>query len=289
MNLQNIVGHKKQINFLRNLTLDNLHHSWIFYGKKGIGKYSTLISFLNAKLENRTNFLENIFKLECDIDTSIDDIREIIRYSNLTNANKDEKIFVIFNDADYLNFQSWNALLKTIEEPPSDTVIILILENLKKIPKTVISRCNLLKFSELTNKDLENYCEKNNLNININTLREKEYIIRGSINKLTIVICEENKAIINRLIKFMDENIFKFDEFEKIYSLLSNDFNKLRFLIDIVFYKLKELFINNKDEVKRNSILELLTFINNNFNEDSYQDKKQELLIIFSEYFKIRK
>ena len=83
MNLQNIVGHKKQINFLRNLTLDNLHHSWIFYGKKGIGKYSTLISFLNAKLENRTNFLENIFKLECDIDTSIDDIREIIRYSNL--------------------------------------------------------------------------------------------------------------------------------------------------------------------------------------------------------------
>ena len=75
----------------------------------------------------------------------------------------------------------------------------------------------------------------------------------------------------------MDENIFKFDEFEKIYSLLSNDFNKLRFIIDIVFYKLKELFINNKDEVKRNSILELLTFINNNFNEDSYQDKKQEL------------
>ena len=84
-------------------------------------------------------------------------------------------------------------------------------------------------------------------------------------------------------------DIFKFDEFEKIYSLLSNDFNKLRFIIDIVFYKLKELFINNKDEVKRNSILELLTFINNNFNEDSYQDKKQELLIIFSEYFKIRK
>ena len=34
MNLQNIVGHEKQINFLRNLTLDNLHHSWIFYGKK---------------------------------------------------------------------------------------------------------------------------------------------------------------------------------------------------------------------------------------------------------------
>ena len=114
MNLQNIVGHEKQINFLRSLTLDNLHHSWIFYGKKGVGKYSTLVSFLNDKLDNKTNYLENIFKLECDIDTSIDDIREIIRYSNLTNANKNEKTFIIFNDADFLNFQSWNALLKTI-------------------------------------------------------------------------------------------------------------------------------------------------------------------------------
>ena len=91
MNLQNIVGHDKQINFLRNLTFDNLHHSWIFYGKKGIGKYSTLVSYLNDKLDNKTNYLENIFKLECDIDTSIDDIRDIIRYSNLLMPIKMKK------------------------------------------------------------------------------------------------------------------------------------------------------------------------------------------------------
>ena len=90
MNLQNIVGHEKQINFLRNLTLDNLHHSWIFYGKKELEIFY-IISFLNDKLDNKTNYLENIFKLECDIDTSIDDIREIIRYSNLTNAEKMKK------------------------------------------------------------------------------------------------------------------------------------------------------------------------------------------------------
>ena len=41
----------------------------------------------------------------------------------------------------------------------------------KKIPKTVISRCNLLKFSDLTNQDLENYCKKNNMNIDINDLK----------------------------------------------------------------------------------------------------------------------
>ena len=290
MNLQNIVGHEKQINFLRSLTLDNLHHSWIFYGKKGVGKYSTLVSFLNDKLDNKTNYLENIFKLECDIDTSIDDIREIIRYSNLTNANKNEKTFIIFNDADFLNFQSWNALLKTIEEPPTDTIIIIILENLKNIPKTVVSRCNLLKFSDLTNQDLENYCKKNNMNIDINALNEKEFLIRGSIDRLNLIFDEENITIINRLIKFMNENIFIFNEFESLYSSLSKDYIKLRFIItDIVYYKLKEIFINNNDEEKRKLILDLLTFIKNNFNENYNQDKKQELLVIFLEYFKIKK
>ena len=59
MNLQNIVGHEKQINFLE-ILLDYLHHSWIFYGKRGLEKYSTLLSFLNDKLDNKTNYLEYI-------------------------------------------------------------------------------------------------------------------------------------------------------------------------------------------------------------------------------------
>ena len=122
------------------------------------------------------------------------------------------------------------------------------------------------------------------------TLNEKEFLIRGSINRLNIIFDEENITIINRLIKFMNENIFIFNEFENLYSFLSKDYIKLRFIItDIVYYKLKEIFINNNDEEKRKLILDLLTFIKNNFNENSNQDKKQELLVIFLEYFKIKK
>ena len=87
----------------------------------------------------------------------------------------------------------------------------------------------------------------------------------------------------------MNENIFIFSEFESLYSFLSKDFIKLRFIItDIVYYKLKEIFIKNNDEEKRKLILDLLTFIKDNFNENSNQDKKQELLVIFLEYFKIK-
>ena len=128
------------------------------------------------------------------------------------------------------------------------------------------------------------------MNIDMNALNEKEFLIRGSIDRLNIIFDEENITIINRLIKFMNENIFIFSEFESLYSFLSKDYIKLRFIItDIVYYKLKEIFINNNDEEKRKLILDLLTFIKNNFNENSNQDKKQELLVIFLEYFKIKK
>ena len=88
----------------------------------------------------------------------------------------------------------------------------------------------------------------------------------------------------------MDDNIFKFNEFEGLYDLVSKDYDKLRFiLMDIIYYKLKVIFIEsggNEDKIK--STLELLTFIKENFNQNSNQDKKQELLIIFSKYFKIK-
>ena len=127
------------------------------------------------------------------------------------------------------------------------------------------------------------------MNIDINDLNEKEFLIRGSINRLNIIFDEENITIINRLIKFMNANIFIFNEFENLYSFLSKDNIKLRFIFtDIVFYKLKDIFINNNNAEKRKLILDLLTFIKNNFNENSNQDKKQELLVIFLEYFKIK-
>ena len=149
MSLESIVGHKKQKEFLSSLNLDQFHHSWIFYGKNGIGKRTTLLNFINQIIEKK-NFHNNIRAIECDKKTSIDEVREIINYTNLTNANNDEKIFVIIDNADYLNYNSFNALLKTIEEPPINTIIVLILENIKAIPKTVISRCNLLKFEMLS-------------------------------------------------------------------------------------------------------------------------------------------
>ena len=155
-----IVGHEKQKKFLNGIDLKTIHQSWIFFGKKGIGKYSTLFSFLKNSV-GIINNLNKVYELSCDNKTSVDDIRELVRHTFLTNTEANDKNFVIIDNADLLNFNSFNALLKTLEEPPEDTIIIMIVENIKKIPKTITSRCNLLKFNDLTIKDLLDFSKKN--------------------------------------------------------------------------------------------------------------------------------
>ena len=82
----------------------------------------------------------------------VDDVRLLRNQINLTNANENQNCFVIIDNADSLNFNSYNAMLKTIEDPPSNTIIIIISHNIKKIPKTISSRCIKLDFKPLVKR-----------------------------------------------------------------------------------------------------------------------------------------
>ena len=71
----------------------------------------------------------------------VDDIRLLINQINLTNANENQNCFIIIDNANSLNFNSYNAILKTIEDPPSNTIIIFISHdiNLKQYHLGVLS------------------------------------------------------------------------------------------------------------------------------------------------------
>ena len=78
----------------------------------------------------------------------IDDVRKLINQCNLTNSvDGINKTFLVINNLELLNKNSIIALLKTIEEPPPNTVLILITHNLKLIPQTIQSRCIKIKFN----------------------------------------------------------------------------------------------------------------------------------------------
>ena len=289
MSLESIVGHKKQKEFLSSLNLDQFHHSWIFYGKNGIGKRTTLLNFINQIIEKK-NFHNNIRAIECDKKTSFDEVREIINYTNLTNANNDEKIFVIIDNADYLNYNSFNALLKTIEEPPINTIIVLILENIKAIPKTVISRCNLLKFEMLSQEDLRNYCKNKKLIIDENFFIKYQYLIDGSIDRLKILMEQDSNELIKKLEIILDNKEFKINDFESLYSLISKDFFRLKFiLIDTIYNRLKNFYIKNfSNERIRKLVLNILSEMQDTFNDINDQDRKEQLLLLLVKFTKLK-
>ncbi len=285
-----IVGHEKQKKFLNGIDLKTIHQSWIFFGKKGIGKYSTLFSFLKNSV-GIINNLNKVYELSCDNKTSVDDIRELVRHTFLTNTEANDKNFVIIDNADLLNFNSFNALLKTLEEPPEDTIIIMIVENIKKLPKTITSRCNLLKFNDLTIKDLLDFSKKNEMNIDKNFLLENEYLIKGSISRLTTIISEECILLIEKTKELLDSQTFKINDLESLVLLISKDTSKNYYIvIDIIYYRIKKLLINNFNQYNNTEkSFKLLKFIKNIHIENNQSDLKNQLLIVFMEFFKIKK
>ncbi len=146
-----IYGHINEFNQLLNAYKKKFPHSWIFFGPKGSGKYKILLEFIKNIYKNNKSYLQNIFEINGNDDCAlIDDVRRIISQTSLTNSSdSDLKSFFIINNAEFLNFNSLNALLKTIEEPPKNTIIIIITNNLKKIPKTITSRCMHLYFNPM--------------------------------------------------------------------------------------------------------------------------------------------
>ena len=233
-----IYGHKKNIKFLRKSYGKNFPQSWIFYGKKGVGKFLTAQVFSkwiikrnyikNDYFESNKGqglniegkFLSNIFEVNTDESklSLIDDVRDLIKELLLTNMTNEKKIIIIDN-FDFLNLNSINALLKNLEEPRNQILIIIICHNIFKIPKTVLSRCQTLKFNSLTESDFLNF-NKDNPSLEINTR-----------NYNLFDLCDGRPG----LLKFIGQiNIIKiFEDIDKLIDEKKIDYEKLYGLSDI--------------------------------------------------------
>lgn len=165
------IGHDNTLRTLEKIAIGRkIPHSFIFSGIEGIGKKLSALYF--AKLLN----CESEIKIPCNIcsgckkidknihpdililDTekkqiTIDMVREIISFSQ-TNPFEGKYKVAIVNDAHKLNQFASNALLKTIEEPYSSTIFILITHSLNKLLPTIQSRCIKINFSPISQEKL---------------------------------------------------------------------------------------------------------------------------------------
>ena len=155
---------------------DKIPNAYLFTGIRGIGK--TTIARIVAKALNCSNGIENKCKIKCDncdaitnsnhIDvlemdaaskTGVDDVRDLIEFSRYGPTSAKYKIFII-DEVHMLSKQAFNALLKTLEEPPEYLKFIFATTEIKKIPITVVSRCQRFDLSRIKSSELLEYIKK---------------------------------------------------------------------------------------------------------------------------------
>ena len=161
---------------INSIKADKIPNAYLFTGIRGIGKTTT--ARIVAKTLNCSNGIENKCKVKCDncdaitnsshIDvlemdaaskTGVDDVRDLIEFSRYGPTSAKYKIFII-DEVHMLSKQAFNALLKTLEEPPSYLKFIFATTEIKKIPITVVSRCQRFDLSRIKSSELFDFIKK---------------------------------------------------------------------------------------------------------------------------------
>ncbi len=174
-----IIGHQRQVQYLQN-SIENgkINHAYLFYGPEHLGKKKIAESFLFSlfcvsetkarpcgRCQNcaqiRKNIHPDVHWLEPEADkknTSIKQVRELIAKLQKKSLHQGYKV-VLIKQASSLTLSASNALLKTLEEPAQKTVLVLLAEDLSTIPETITSRCQIIRFLPVSQKDIYDYLQ----------------------------------------------------------------------------------------------------------------------------------
>lgn len=170
---EDVVGQEHIIKTLKNqIQTNTIGHAYLFCGTRGTGKTSTAKIF--ARTVNCPNSINEEPCNNCDIckeiladntmdvieidaasNNSVDDIREIRENVKYTPTKSKYKVYII-DEVHMLSQGAFNALLKTLEEPPSYVIFILATTEPHKIPATILSRCQRFDFKRVTVSDMIN-------------------------------------------------------------------------------------------------------------------------------------
>ena len=259
-------------------------NAYLFTGIRGIGKTTT--ARIVAKALNCKNGIENICKetlcenceaisnsnhidvLEMDAasKTGVDDVRDLIEFSRYGPTSSKYKIFII-DEVHMLSKQAFNALLKTLEEPPEYLKFIFATTEIKKIPITVVSRCQRFDLSRIKSTELFEFLKdvsaKENGKITDDALKLIVKISEGSVR--------DALSLLDRgLLSNLDNEELNLNKAQKIFGFF--DKSKLielfRFILEGSEAKTLELYRHIYDQgvdpkVFINDFLELLYYLKN--------------------------
>ena len=281
---EDLIGQEVVIETIINgIKSEKTPNAYLFTGIRGVGK--TTLARIVAKALNCKNVIEgkqscencscesiansnhiDVLEMDAASKTGVDDVRDLIEFSRYGPTSAKYKIFII-DEVHMLSKQAFNALLKTLEEPPKYLKFIFATTEIKKIPVTVISRCQRFDLSRIKTEELFQYikkiAEKEKGKVTDDAIKLIVKISEGSVRDALSLL---DRGLVNNL-KNEELNLKKAQKIygyydkssliELFYNLFKGDENK----VVNIYRKIYETGVEPK--IFLNDFLEILYFIKN--------------------------
>ena len=296
-----IMGQQVIVKTLKNIIKNQkLTHAYLFIGPRGTGKTSVAKIFAktincenpkngvscekcNICINNNENENIDIIEMDAASNNGVDEIREIKNHTTLLPTMSKYKVYII-DEVHMLTTGAFNALLKTLEEPPKHVIFILATTEPHKIPLTIMSRCQSFEFKPIS-KDvmkerLKYICENEKITITEDALDEIAFNSSGGMRDAI--------SLLDQLNAYTDSNITKADVI-LLSGRISEDEIQILFK-NIIQNKIKECF-NVIDEFEKNGkdfsyiCEDIIKYLRDNYLE--YQIKGKSNIIEQLGVFKI--